>query len=112
MSTGGANTGLPGRFRYIVIEGPIGAGKTSLTRIMSERCGAAAMLEDPEANPFLAGFYENAARYALPTQLYFLFQRANQVRELNQSDLFKGLTIADFMLDKDPLFARLTLNDD
>lgn len=112
MNTAVTTTGLPGRFRYIVIEGPIGAGKTSLTRIMSERCGAAAMLEDPEANPFLAGFYENAARYALPTQLYFLFQRANQVRELNQSDLFKGLTIADFMLDKDPLFARLTLNDD
>lgn len=112
MSTAVANTGLPGKFRYIVIEGPIGAGKTSLTRIMSERCGAATMLEDPEANPFLAGFYENAERYALPTQLYFLFQRANQVRELNQSDLFKGLTIADFMLDKDPLFARLTLNDD
>lgn len=112
MNTAATTTGLPGKFRYIVIEGPVGAGKTSLTRIMSERCGAATMLEDPEANPFLAGFYENAERYALPTQLYFLFQRANQVRELNQSDLFKGLTIADFMLDKDPLFARLTLNDD
>ncbi len=103
---------LPDRFRYIVVEGPIGAGKTSLTRIMSERCGAAIMLEDPEANPFLAGFYENPGRYALPTQLYFLFQRVNQVRELKQSDLFQRLTIADFMLDKDPLFARLTLNDD
>ena len=103
---------LPERFRYIVIEGPIGAGKTSLTRIMSERCGAATLLEDPESNPFLAGFYQNAERYALPAQLYFLFQRANQVRELRQSDLFERLTIADFMLDKDPLFARLTLNDD
>lgn len=103
---------LPDKYRYIVIEGPIGAGKTSLARIMSERCGAASMLEDPEANPFLPGFYRNAARYALPAQLYFLFQRVNQVRELNQSDLFRRLTIADFMLDKDPLFARLTLNDD
>jgi deoxyguanosine kinase len=103
---------LPERFRYIVVEGPIGAGKTSLTRVMSERCGAATLLEDPESNPFLAGFYQNAERYALPAQLYFLFQRANQVRELRQSDLFERLTIADFMLDKDPLFARLTLNDD
>ena len=103
---------LPDKYRYIVIEGPIGVGKTSLARIMSERCGAAPMFEDPEANPFLPGFYQNAARYALPTQLYFLFQRVNQVRELNQSDLFRRVTIADFMLDRDPLFARLTLNDD
>ncbi len=105
-------TSLPEKYRYIVIEGPIGAGKTSLARIMSERCGAVSMLEDPEANPFLPGFYRNAARYALPTQLYFLFQRVNQVRGLNQFDLFRRVTIADFMLDKDPLFARLTLNDD
>lgn len=103
---------LPQKYRYIVIEGPIGAGKTSLARIMSERCHAAALLEDPDANPFLAGFYQNAGRYALPAQLYFLFQRIDQVRELNQSDLFARLTISDFMLDKDPLFARLTLNDD
>lgn len=103
---------LPDKYRYIVIEGPIGAGKTSLARIMSERCGATPMLEDPEANPFLPGFYEDADRYALPTQLYFLFQRINQVRALNQSDLFKRVTIGDFMLDKDPLFARLTLSDE
>ncbi len=103
---------LPEKYRYVVIEGPIGAGKTSLARIMSERCGGSPLLEDPEANPFLPGFYQDAARYALPTQLYFLFQRVNQVQELNQSDLFERLTISDFMLDKDPLFARLTLNDD
>ena len=103
---------LPEKFRYIVIEGPIGAGKTSLARMMSERCAATPMLEDPDANPFLAGFYQDAARYALPVQLYFLFQRVNKVRELNQSDLFKRQTIADFMLDKDPLFAQLTLTDD
>jgi deoxyguanosine kinase len=94
---------LPEKYRYVVIEGPIGAGKTSLARIMSERCGAAVLLEEPDANPFLAGFYE---------KLHFLFQRIDQVRELNQSDLFARLTISDFMLDKDPLFARLTLNDD
>jgi len=103
---------LPERYRYVVIEGPIGAGKTSLARAIGERCGATLMLEDPDANPFLAGFYQNAERYALPTQLHFLFQRANKVRELNQSDFFKQQTIADFMLDKDPLFAQLTLPDD
>lgn len=103
---------LPERLRYVVIEGPIGAGKTSLARIMSERCGATPMLEQPETNPFLPRFYQDAARYALPTQLYFLFQRLNQVRELGQPDLFRRLTVADFMLEKDPLFARLTLTDD
>lgn len=103
---------LPERLRYVVIEGPIGAGKTSLARIMSERCGATPMLEQPEANPFLPRFYQDAARYALPTQLYFLFQRLNQVRELSQPDLFRRLTVADFMLEKDPLFARLTLTDE
>ncbi len=103
---------LPDKYRYIVIEGPIGAGKTSLARVMSERCGGVPLLEDPAANPFLAGFYRDSARFALPTQLYFLFQRANQVQDLNQSDLFEQRTISDFMLDKDPLFARLTLNDD
>jgi deoxyadenosine/deoxycytidine kinase len=95
-----------------VIEGPIGAGKTSLARIMSERCGATPMREDPEANPFLPKFYQDSARYALPAQLYFLFQRIDQVRALRQSDLFERVTIADFMLDKDPLFARLTLSDE
>jgi len=103
---------LPDKYRYIVVEGPIGAGKTSLARIMSERAGGAALLEDPDANPFLPGFYQDRARYALPTQLYFLFQRATQVRALSQPDLFARLTVADFMIDKDPLFARLTLSDD
>ena len=103
---------LPDKYRYIVVEGPIGAGKTSLARFMSERTGGAALLEDPDANPFLPGFYQDRARYALPTQLYFLFQRAKQVRVLSQPDLFAKLTVADFMIDKDPLFARLTLSDD
>jgi deoxyadenosine/deoxycytidine kinase len=103
---------LPEKYRYIVVEGPIGAGKTSLARVMSERTGGAALLEDPDANPFLPGFYQDRARYALPTQLYFLFQRAKQVRVLSQPDLFAKLTVADFMIDKDPLFARLTLSDD
>jgi len=103
---------LPEKYRYVVIEGPIGAGKTSLARLLGQRTGGAALLEDPDANPFLPGFYQDRARYALPTQLFFLFQRASQLRALKQPDLFAGLTIADFMLDKDLLFARLTLNDD
>jgi deoxyguanosine kinase len=102
---------FPERYRYIVVEGPIGAGKTTLARKLSEACGSALMLEDPDSNPFLARFYENAERYALPTQLFFLFQRIDQVRELNQSDLFQRLTVSDFMMDKDPLFARMTLKD-
>jgi deoxyadenosine/deoxycytidine kinase len=103
---------LPEKYRYIAVEGPIGAGKTSLARMLAERSGSAALLEDPDANPFLPGFYQDSARYALPTQLFFLFQRVNQVRELGQADLFRRVTVADFILDKDPLFARLTLNDD
>ena len=103
---------LPEKYRYVVVEGPIGAGKTSLARVLADRAGAQVLLEDPDSNPFLPGFYQERARYALPTQLYFLFQRATQVRTLSQPDLFSGVTIADFMIDKDMLFARLTLNDD
>jgi deoxyadenosine/deoxycytidine kinase len=105
-------TPLPEKYRYIVVEGPIGAGKTSLARMLAEKSGSTPLLEDPGANPFLPGFYRDIARYALPTQLFFLFQRMQQVRELNQADLFRRATVADFILDKDPLFARLTLNDD
>ena len=103
---------LPDKYRYVVVEGPIGAGKTTLARVLSERAGGAALLEDPDSNPFLPGFYQDRARYALPTQLYFLFQRANHARALSQPDLFARLTVADFLLEKDALFARLNLNDD
>ena len=102
----------PEKYRYIVVEGPIGAGKTSLARRLSAHLGKALLLEDPDANPFLARFYEDPHRYALATQLFFLFQRVQQVRGLKQIDLFEGGTVADFILDKDPLFARLTLSDD
>ena len=103
---------LPDKYRYIVVEGPVGVGKTTLARAISEASGAALMLEDPDANPFLPRFYENADRYALPTQMFFLFQRIDQLASLNQADLFKRATVGDFMLEKDPLFARLNLKDD
>ena len=97
---------------YIVVEGPIGAGKTSLARELAQHLRADALLELPEQNPFLARFYDDMARYALPVQLTFLFQRADQLRALAQLDLFRKPTVADFLLDKDPLFARLNLSDD
>ena len=103
---------LPEKFRHIVVGGPIGAGKTSLARRIAESAGAALMLEAPEDNPFLERFYRDMARYALPTQLFFLFQRIHQLAELRQPDMFKGTTIGDFLFEKDPLFARLTLTDD
>jgi deoxyadenosine/deoxycytidine kinase len=103
---------LPDKYRYIVVEGPIGVGKTTLARAISAASGAALMLEDPDANPFLSRFYENADRYALPTQLFFLFQRIDQIGALNQSDLFHRATVGDFMLEKDVLFARLNLKDE
>lgn len=103
---------LAKKYPYIVIEGPIGSGKTTLARKLGERLSAQLLLENAGANPFLPKFYENSERHALATQLFFLFQRAEQLREMAQPDLFGGgTTIADFFLEKDPLFARLTLND-
>jgi deoxyadenosine/deoxycytidine kinase len=99
------------KHRYIVIEGPIGAGKTSLAVRLAERINAATLLEDAKSNPFLPQFYRDMRRYALPTQLFFLFQRVSQLESLMQPDLFGKPTVADFTLAKDPLFARLTLDD-
>lgn len=100
------------RYRHIVIEGPIGAGKTSLARKLAGRFGTDLVLEQPQDNPFLERFYRDSRRHALPTQLFFLFQRIEQLRELSQRDLFSTTVTGDFLLDKDPLFARLTLDDD
>lgn len=100
------------RYRYVVVEGPIGAGKTSLTHRLAEHMGADTLLENVGDNPFLPRFYQEPKRYALPTQLHFLFDRSRQLRELVQGDLFRGGTVSDFLIDKDMLFARLTLDDD
>jgi deoxyguanosine kinase len=100
------------KYRHIVVEGPIGVGKTSLSRRLADRLGSNLLLERPEENPFLPRFYQDMARHALPTQLFFLFQRINQLRELAQPDLFNRVTVSDFLFDKDPLFARLTLSSD
>jgi len=100
------------RARYVVVEGPIGVGKTSLARLLGMHLQADLLLEAPEDNPFLPQFYQDMARYALPTQLNFLFQRVDQIRPLSQADLFGRATVSDFLFDKDPLFARLNLSDD
>jgi deoxyguanosine kinase len=100
------------RHRYVAVEGPIGAGKTSLARRLGARMRAELLLEQPGENPFLARFYQDMARYALQTQLFFLFQRARQLEPLAQRDLFNQATVADFLIDKDPLFASLTLSSD
>ena len=103
---------LSEKYPYIVIEGPIGSGKTTLARKLAERFPLSLLLENAEANPFLPRFYQDPGRYALPAQLFFLFQRAEQVRELTQRDLFGEATVADFFLEKDPLFARINLSDE
>ena len=106
------STDLIEKYPYIVIEGPIGSGKTTLARKFADRFKVNLLLESAEANPFLPKFYLDAPRYALPTQLFFLFQRSGQIRDLTQRDLFSQATIADFFLEKDPIFARMNLNDE
>lgn len=105
-------TDLTARYPHIVIEGPIGSGKTTLARSLADRYAADLLLENAAANPFLPRFYQDVQRYALPTQLFFLFQRAEQLAELAQRDLFAQATIADFFLEKDPIFARLNLDEE
>ena len=100
------------KINYVVIEGPIGVGKTSLAMRLAERLRALTVFEEPEANPFLERFYRDSARYAFSTQLSFLFQRIDQLRELGRRDLFSEIFVADFLLEKDALFASLTLADD
>ncbi|MGJ8690324.1 MAG: deoxynucleoside kinase [Gammaproteobacteria bacterium] len=98
--------------RYIAVEGPIGVGKTSLTKRLAETFNYETLLEMPEENPFLERFYLDPRRNALSTQLFFLFQRSRQIQDLRQDDLFEQVRVADFLIDKDPLFARQNLDDD
>jgi deoxyadenosine/deoxycytidine kinase len=98
--------------RHIVIEGPIGVGKTSLARRLAALSDAELVLEQAEENPFLERFYRSPRTGAFPAQLHFLFQRARQMQALRQNDLFSALRIADFLLEKDRLFARVTLDDE
>lgn len=98
--------------RFIVVEGPIGVGKTTLARRLADTLGTQLLLEGADENPFLARFYKNPRDAALPTQLFFLFQRWRQLQELRQSDMFKPAHVADFLMEKDRLFAELTLDDE
>lgn len=97
--------------RFIAVEGPIGVGKTSLARRLCASLSAQAVLEEAGRNPFLERFYKNPRAGALPAQLYFLLQRAQQLASLSQADLFAPVRVADYLLEKDRLFARVTLDD-
>ena len=98
--------------RFIVIEGPIGVGKTTLAAKLASTLGAELVLERADDNPFLERFYRNPRAGALPAQLHFLFQRAQQLAALKQQDLFAPLRVADYLIDKDRLFARTTLDEE
>jgi len=98
-------------FRYIVIEGPIGVGKTSLTKLLAKEFNARCILEKPEENPFLGRFYQERRKYAFQTQLFFLLQRFQQQKEIAQLDLFNQVTLCDYLFAKDRIFASLNLDN-
>jgi deoxyguanosine kinase len=104
-------TAEPAAHRFIVVEGPIGVGKTSLAVRLGASLSADVVLEQAAQNPFLERFYRNPRAGAFPTQLYFLFQRAQQLAALKQQDLFSPVLVADYLLEKDRLFARVTLDE-
>ena len=97
---------------FIAVEGPIGVGKTTLARRLAETFNHEILLEDAHENPFLERFHRNRGDAALATQLFFLFQRAQKIQELRQAELFSPVRVADFLIEKDPLFARINLDSD
>lgn len=108
------NVDLKGRTppAFIAVEGPIGVGKTTLAKKLAASFNYATLLEDAEENPFLEKFYRNRERAALSTQLFFLFQRAQKIQDMRQADIFEPVRVADFLIEKDPLFARVNLERD
>ena len=104
-----ANSTIP---RYIAVEGPIGVGKTTLAKRLAQSFNYETLLERSEENPFLERFYHNPKQHALATQLFFLFQRAQQMQQLRQDDMFEPVRVADFLMEKDKLFARQNLDGD
>ena len=100
------------KHRFIVVEGPVGVGKTTLARRLSESFNTELLLEGADENPFLNQFYNNKKNVAFQTQLFFLFQRAQQMQDLQQSDMFRPVHVADFIMEKDRLFAELTLDEE
>jgi len=97
---------------FIVVEGPIGVGKTTLAKKLADSFGSELLLEGAAENPFMSRFYENPKAAALSTQLFFLLQRTRQMQEIRQADMFNPVRIADFLMEKDRLFAELTLDED
>ena len=98
--------------RYIVVEGPIGVGKTTLVEMLVKELDALPVYEAVEQNPFLEKFYEDRAKYAFQTQLFFLLSRYQQQREINQPELFRRAVVSDYLFAKDRIFAYLNLSDD
>jgi deoxyadenosine/deoxycytidine kinase len=96
---------------YIVVEGPLGVGKTSFAMLLAEKINGKTILEETEGNPFLADFYKDPIKFAFQTQLFFILRRFQKQEEINQIDIFKRVVISDFLLDKDRIFARLNLDD-
>ncbi len=99
------------RSRYIVVDGPIGVGKTSLTSLLAEELGGRLVLERAEDNPFLTDFYRDPARYRFQTQTFFLLSRFSQQQEMHQPDLFTRIVVSDYLFEKDRIFAYLNLDE-
>ena len=108
------NIDLKGRTppAFIAVEGPIGVGKTTLAKKLAASFNYATLLEEAEENPFLEKFYRNREQVALATQLFFLFQRTQKIQDMRQADIFEPVRVADFLIEKDPLFARINLERD